>query len=106
MKTTAEKIAVMQAFINKNEIEQKALDGPEKIQVWVNTKAPSWNWDFFDYRVAPPKPRKFNRWFLVHSSGALTSNYATEEEAKNINSHLIPRREVVCFEMTEIVNAN
>lgn len=99
-KNTALQIAVMQAFVDGKDIEVMDLND---VPQWEKHERPDWNWGFCDYRVAPPKPRKFKRWFLVHSSGALTSNYATKEEAITINNTFYPRREVVCFEMTEIV---
>ena len=55
MKTTAEMIAVMQAF-----------DRGKKIHVkhnllcndWLRCDGPSWNWQSFDYRIAPKKKKR------------------------------------------------
>lgn len=50
MKTTAEKIKVMQAFERGEQIEAKMDEAP-----WVRSVDPSWDWTTFDYRVKPTK---------------------------------------------------
>lgn len=50
MKTLSEKIAVMQAALEGEKIEFSFnVLTPE----WRETPEPIWNWDDFDYRVAP-----------------------------------------------------
>lgn len=52
MKTTAEMIAVMQAFEDGKPIEFSS--GP--MTGWAPVSRPSWGWDHSDYRVAVTKP--------------------------------------------------
>ena len=52
-KTTAEKIAVMQAFERGKPIERFSYRCGEG---WLPTKDPVWDWHLFDYRVALTKP--------------------------------------------------
>jgi hypothetical protein len=49
MKTTKEKIAVMQAFEDgeKIEIRERECEDDE----WMETPEPCWNWFAYDYRV-------------------------------------------------------
>lgn len=49
MTTTAEKIAVMQAFERGEKVEFKYPSGT----VWFASDSPVWNWDACQYRVAP-----------------------------------------------------
>lgn len=54
MTTTAEKIAVMQAFEDGKKIEA----GPPGTHYWGPQATPSWNWELFNYRVKK-EPREF-----------------------------------------------
>ncbi len=57
MKTTKEKIAVMQAFEDGKNIEVKAISWTEWQPVAIYG-APSWDWNNYDYRIKPdPKLR-------------------------------------------------
>ena len=47
---TKEAIAVMQAFVDRKEVEVKGLL-PDS--VWVPASAPSWNWQDTVYRIKP-----------------------------------------------------
>lgn len=49
MKTTAEKIAVMQAYEDGKEIEYSYKDCP----AWKRATTPTWNWSTTDFRVKP-----------------------------------------------------
>ena len=49
MKTTVEKIAVMQAYVDGKEIECRSDDCP----AWDKTASPLWNWYKTDYRIKP-----------------------------------------------------
>ena len=60
MKTTREKIEVMEAFERGEEIEvsinyDKAA--PWEDQNWAHIKNPAWDWDEHDYRVKDNKPK-------------------------------------------------
>ena len=57
MKTTAEKIEVMQAFERGEEIQVECGNS------WARVSDPKWNWDAFDYRIKP-KAREF--WITPH----------------------------------------
>ena len=50
-KETAERIKVMQAFIDGKAIEERRIsfDHTE----WVDNNNPEWRWDKFDYRIKP-----------------------------------------------------
>lgn len=48
--TTAEKIAVMQAFEQGKKIEFRKDPGRGE---WTPTGNPTWNWAFFEYRIRP-----------------------------------------------------
>lgn len=64
MKTTAEKIAVMQAHEDGREIEYQPHHGA----AWVAIEfTPSWDWLSSDYRVAEPKPDSID-WSQVPDS--------------------------------------
>jgi len=60
MTTTAEKIAVMQAFEDGAEIETRFSCQ------WVMAENPIWNWNSYDYRVAEKPPR--DMWLNFHNS--------------------------------------
>jgi len=53
MKTLEEMIAVMQAKLDGKPIERCYLYTHGN---WVPSNNPSWNWEYFDYRVAVTKP--------------------------------------------------
>ena len=58
-KETAERIKVLQAFVDGKAIEERRIsfDHTE----WVDNNNPEWRWDKFDYRIKPePKCRPFN----------------------------------------------
>lgn len=52
-KTTAEKIAVMQAYERGEKIEAKSNGVSTR---WSVNYDPRWNWSSFDYRIAAPEP--------------------------------------------------
>lgn len=51
--TTAEKIAVMQAFEDGEKIECADLCRPNN---WTGLKHPLWNWQDYKYRIKPKEP--------------------------------------------------
>ena len=55
MKTTAEKIAVMQAYERGETIEQKFLTNDKSL--YLKGYPPTWDWEHWDYRIAH-KPRE------------------------------------------------
>ena len=73
MKTLKEKIEIMQAALDGEEIEVYSTRGDD----WVKTNVPVWNWDNYDYRIKP-KPLEF--WVNIYSDSVL--GYTTEKEAK------------------------
>jgi hypothetical protein len=76
---TAEKIAVMQAFLDGKKIEateRRAGGG------WNPLPVPCWNWDDFVYRVKKePVVLYVNVYDRVCGGGVVGSGYATEAEA-------------------------
>lgn len=64
MTTLAEKIAVMQAALEGKQIQTKAIESKEWIDVtYIN---PTWNWQECDYRVKPESRRV---WVNFYPSG-------------------------------------
>lgn len=56
MKTTKEKIEVMQAFEEGKKVERKPITG--YAIGWTRSESPQWDWAYYDYRVADePKLR-------------------------------------------------
>lgn len=51
MKTTQEKIEVMQAYANGEQIQFKVYGGVK----WFDANPPKWNWTDCDYRIKPEK---------------------------------------------------
>ena len=49
---TIEAIRVMQAFVDKNEIQFKVQSKWGSME-WNNTDEPDWNWDAYHYRIKP-----------------------------------------------------
>lgn len=100
---TMEKIKVMLAFDEGKQIECKNKeDFKDK---WSFLVSPIWNWHKFDYRIAPPAPRKFTRWFIDPFNGSLYGPYSDKAYAKSAQ-YLYGKSEVVAFEMTEILDAS
>ena len=67
---TEEKIAIMQAYINGEEIECK----PQKSSEWTNMddcvpSDPIWNWEGCDYRIKPVKPETLEERIREEYSG-------------------------------------
>jgi len=63
MKTTAEKIAVMQASLDGAEIQVNRSSTPD---IWGNTSYLAWDWSTCDYRI---KPQPQRLWVNEHKSG-------------------------------------
>lgn len=58
MKTTAEMIAVMQAYADGKKMEYKGVEGAP--YDWEECPDPLWNWVLCDYRIKPePKYRPY-----------------------------------------------
>lgn len=71
MSTTAEKIAVMQAHIDGKAIECSRQDG-NKSQWSTIATAPSWNWDWWEFRIKP-EPRRV--WIAYEKTGEIYDLY-------------------------------
>lgn len=67
MKTTAEKIAVMQAAqeANYKGLQLKNL-GYSQWKDWTSEKEPYWNWGMYDYRMKDDPPRELTVTMLAH----------------------------------------
>lgn len=53
--TTAEKIAVMQAFEDGKQIEFRRSFNNNN--VWIDCGGPVWNWDIYEYRIKPEEKK-------------------------------------------------
>lgn len=53
MTTTAEKIAVMQAFEEGKAIQYKPSMAADVAGNWARSLGPLWNWDRYSYRIKP-----------------------------------------------------
>lgn len=53
MKTTEEKIAIMQAYAEGKKIEYKVNGHDEYWAQWVIQEEPQWDWGWYDYRIKP-----------------------------------------------------
>lgn len=80
MKTTKEKIEIMQAHEDGKEIEYQTLNAP-----WRIANTPFWDWFGCDYRITPPKKIKLYKWAI---KDAYKNWYETERFFKN-EHHLI-----------------
>jgi hypothetical protein len=94
VKTTAEKIAVMQAFEDGKEIQFRNNSRPDS---WIDCPNPAWNWEMTDYRVKP-EPRVI--WVNEYSDGLNTWHYQTREDA-NIN--IGRRARIACRKFVEVM---
>lgn len=52
MKTTQEKIEIMQSFVDGKKLEWRSSMFPE----WQETENPSWEWNSLDYRIKQVSP--------------------------------------------------
>lgn len=74
MNNVKEKIAVMQAFANGEQIECQSR---ERGGNWTSTPDPWWDWAAFTYRVKPKPPVPEVRYVNEYRDG---SGYATKTE--------------------------
>jgi len=94
MSTTAEKIAVMQAYDRGERVQMQTAgaDGP-----WFDIDISLWNWRDCDYRIIP---RKVECWAVIDRSGHFIDAYLTKEHAMTC-SHGKDRRVIKMREVTE-----
>lgn len=94
MSTTAEKIAVMQAY-ERGENIQVAVSGSDEWDDWIIVGSPSWSWRDRDYRV---KPKPLDLWLVLDHHGVVVAQRKTKAEANNLGigltSRLVHMREV------------
>ncbi len=86
MSTTAEKIAVMQAFEDGKEIQYKE----QYSTAWLGAATPNWDWRYLEYRIKPEprEPRVIYVGFTVDGTEPL-------EIYKEHYADLIKFREVI-----------
>jgi hypothetical protein len=83
--TTAEKIAVMQAYVEGKEIQFCESGKETWLDLNLQDSEPRWNWERCDYRVKP-KPREW--WFVdVYQSPLFDSREAAEEHRQVLRFH-------------------
>lgn len=93
MKTTAEKIAVMQAHLDGKTIQYRSKTSAGN---WFSHPNPEWNWEDCEYRVKT-EPRVI--WVNEYSDGLNTWHYQTREYA-NIS---IGRGRIACRKFVEVM---
>lgn len=85
MKTTAEKIAVMQACLpDFSNLEVSNRGGWISYASQGSTTEPVWNWEFLDYRIKPSEPKKHEV-----KVWAYLLQYGNECEVKCIDEYVI-----------------
>lgn len=80
MSTTQEKIAVMQAFVEGKEIQQRPWRlrigaAPADDKIWEDSLFPSWNWSIIEYRIKP-EPQKL---FVIYNGGGGILRFFSDE---------------------------
>ena len=98
MKTTAEKIAVMQAFVDGKPIEYVLLGCSE----WFIIEDPCFDWKRYDYRIAVTKPSinpdhvAYNfKWMFTLKNG---STFLSDKEPILKEYSWNPEGSVICAE--------
>ncbi len=82
MSTTADKIRIMQAYVDGKCIQINAApNGMEPC--WCDYRGPSWDWAVQDYRIKP-EPRKPREVFLYVSSNDSMGLSFYDRDAKGI----------------------
>jgi hypothetical protein len=74
MKTTEEKIAIMQAESEGQIVEVSFIGRP-----WTEIKSPTWDWSSNDYRIKAKKPREW--WANVYGDGTTGCMYHSTSHA-------------------------
>lgn len=93
MKTTKEKIEVMQAFEDGEDCELKSLSrvgglGWDDLNSSISSWTPVWVWDKFDYRIKPKSP--IVRW-AVYRDGLYDVSFEIELEAQHYVDWYVPK---------------
>ena len=84
MTTTAEMIAVLQAFEAGKTIEYRHKSwGPS---AWERAPTPTWNWDAYYYRIAPSPKRKVTMYcyYTGHAMYWFVNPHITAENYQRI----------------------
>jgi hypothetical protein len=98
MKSTAEKIAIMQAFLDGKTIEAKDPFGSGDKGKWIILEGePNWQWGQLHYRIKP-EPKEI--WVNEHSHGKLYA-YNTEHAAQVCTTGYAMRTAVLYREVIE-----
>jgi hypothetical protein len=81
--STKAKIAVMQAYVEGEQIQARALNG-----AWHDVDIAGWDWGTWDYRVKP-EPREW--WLVMKPSAPHMFWYTTSKEASQATDHCTDR---------------
>lgn len=105
MKTTREKIEVMQAYENGKTIEISSR-GSDNRNMRCCPSAPTWNWDDNDYSIKPEEKKKVKRWLWAMKSPTtgnwlLSNDFFTESEAGRIIDGIKQKIESSMIEVDE-----
>ena len=71
MTTTAEKIKVMQAFVDGHAIQRGMRHNERqcKPEEWQDDGMPTWDWMYCDYRIKTPNPEPLECWANHYGAG-------------------------------------
>lgn len=76
---TKRRIAVMQAWVEGKKVEYR--NRVHKTSVWRNEVDPAWDWDTYDYRIAPePKVIWVNEY-----PGGLSTSWGSKDQAEKMS---------------------
>lgn len=75
------RISIMQAHLDGKKIECR--NNMDRGDVWAPVCTPSWNWDRFDYRVAPPPLTE--RWAMEYPGGTFYGTFDSQSAADRYN---------------------
>ena len=94
MKSTAEKIAIMQAFLDGKKIEVRT--SPDRGWREIDTVNPHWDWYGQDYRIKPePKEIWVNEYLSDCSAGHPTKEGAMRAASVSAVRKAVHYREVI-----------
>ena len=106
MKTTREKIEVMDWFDNGGEVQCIFLEN--RRDIWEYTANPSWDWVKFDYRIKPAEKKKVKLYKYAYRGTVFTDEckgfHKNEKDCRSWNkriSHDLIRLDYTMIEVEE-----
>lgn len=102
-KTTKEKIKIMLAHVNGEEIEYQDFSLIENFP-WITTMSPSWNWGTMNYRIKPKKIKLY-KWAIkdIYGNWCDTERfYKDEKHLKSVYDHKDTKFKRLDYTMIEV----